>query len=184
MNLQIIIAQTFKNNKKVTLVMSTNIFKIYGQNEFIQTRTNDSSSTSSMTARQEDQVQHIEDASVSLLFNIVVIRATTYASCTNRVMRMFHIYLCCLDNTNQNMAVKQLMVQRGIDFVMMLAGGVYKIKKKVYALLVLKFPQITHYNPHVNHTNLSCKYCSKNTNLDKIIICLDQDMRLTITFLS
>ena len=146
--------------------MSTNIFKIYGQNEFIQTRTNDSSS---MTARQEDQVQHIEDASVSLLFNIVVIRATTYASCTNRVMRMFHIYLCCLDNTNQNMAVKQLMVQRGIDFVMMLAGGVYKIKKKEFALLVLKFPQITHYNPHVIHTNLSCKYCFMIINLDQII---------------
>ena len=48
MNLYIIIAQNFQNNKKVTLVMSTNIFKIYGQNEFIWTRTNDSGS---MTAR-------------------------------------------------------------------------------------------------------------------------------------
>ena len=68
---------------------------------------------------------------------------------------------------------------------MMLAGGVYKIKKKVYALLVLKFPQITHYNPHVIHTNLSCKYCFMITNLDEILLLyLDYDMRLAINFFS
>ena len=64
---------------------------------------------------------------------------------------------------------------------MMLAGGVYKIKKKAFALLVLKFPQITHYNPHVIHTNLSCKYCFMIIGLDEIsLIYLNYDMRLTI----